>query len=85
MDLGELEEFTTTVGTEKFGNKGYAPFFFPILQRDLSIYFAIGIKAVAPAEVMTGIFINGLLDVLERGGNGFYMAIVEGLKSPRRA
>lgn len=85
VEAGELEELSTRVGAEKFGDRGYAPFFFPILQRGSSIYFAMGIKTAAPAEVMTGAFIDGLLDVLEWEGDGFYKAIVEGLKSLSQA
>ncbi len=81
VELGSLEDATSRIGAERFGDRGLAPFFFPITERDGRIYFAMGVKAVLDA--VTGGVIDQLIETLEWEGDAYYQRILGDLKGPR--
>jgi hypothetical protein len=78
VELGSLEDVTSRIGAEKFGDRGLAPFFFPIMERDGQIYFAIGVKTVLDA--VTGGVIDQLIETLEWEGDTYYKEILKSLQ-----
>jgi hypothetical protein len=78
VELGSLEDATSRIGAEKFGNRGLAPFFFPIMERDGQIYFAVGLKTVLDA--VTGGVIDQLIETLEGEGDTYYKEILKSLQ-----
>jgi hypothetical protein len=78
VELGSLEDVTSRIGAEKFGNRGLAPFFFPIMERDGQIYFAVGVKTVLDA--VTGGVIDQLIETLEWEGDTYYKEILKSLQ-----
>jgi hypothetical protein len=78
VELGSLEDVTSRIGAEKFGNRGLAPFFFPIMERDGQIYFAVGVKTVLDA--VTGGVIDQLIETLEWEGDIYYKEILKSLQ-----
>lgn len=76
MPLEELEDITSRLGAELFGERGLAPFFFPITERDGVYYFAVGLKALVDLAALTGGLIDDLFDLLEQEGDSFYAALV---------
>lgn len=79
MELGLLEDATSRIGAEKFGDRGLAPFFFPITERDGQIYFAVGVKTVL--DVVTGGVIDHLIETLEWEGDTYYKEILKSLQA----
>ena len=77
VELGALEDVTSRIGAEAFGDRGIAPFFFPIMEREGQVYFALGIKAVL--DVVTGGVIDQLIETLEWEGDAYYEKILEKL------
>jgi len=77
VDLQDLEDVTSRIGAEAFGDRGIAPFFFPIMEREGRIYFAMGIKAAL--DVVTGGAIEQLIETLEWEGDAYYEKIMERL------
>jgi len=77
VELDSLEDVTSKIGAEKFGDRGIAPFFFPIAKRGGQIYFAMGIKTVL--DVVSGGVIDQLIETLEWEGDTYYQKITEGL------
>ena len=77
VELGALEDVTSRIGAEAFGDRGIAPFFFPIMEREGQVYFALGIKAVL--DVVTGGVIDQLIETLEWEGDRYYEKILEKL------
>jgi hypothetical protein len=78
VELGSLEDATSRIGAEKFGDRGLAPFFFPIMERDGQIYFAVGVKTVLDA--VTGGVIDQLIETLEWEGDTYYKEILKSLQ-----
>ena len=78
VELGLLEDATSRIGAEKFGDRGLAPFFFPIMERDGQIYFAVGVKTVLDA--VTGGVIDQLIETLEWEGDAYYKEILKSLQ-----
>jgi hypothetical protein len=78
VELGSLEDATSRIGAEKFGDRGLAPFFFPIMERDGQIYFAVGLKTVLDA--VTGGVIDQLIETLEWEGDTYYKEILKSLQ-----
>jgi hypothetical protein len=78
VELGSLEDVTSRIGAEKFGDRGLAPFFFPIMERDGQIYFAVGVKTVLDA--VTGGVIDQLIETLEWEGDTYYKEILKSLQ-----
>jgi hypothetical protein len=78
VELGSLEDATSRIGAEKFGDRGLAPFFFPIMERDGQIYFAVGLKTVLDA--VTGGVIDQLIETLEWEGDAYYKEILKSLQ-----
>ncbi|AEA12587.1 hypothetical protein TUZN_1107 [Thermoproteus uzoniensis 768-20] len=76
VPLEELEDATSRLGAELFGERGLAPFFFPVMERDGAYYFAMGLKTLVDAAVLTGGLIDDLLDLLEQEGDSFYATLV---------
>jgi hypothetical protein len=79
VELGSLEDVTSRIGAEKFGDRGLAPFFFPIMERDGQIYFAMGVKTVLDA--VTGGVIDQLIETLEWEGDTYYKEILKSLQA----
>jgi len=79
VELGSLEDVTSRIGAEKFGERGLAPFFFPIMERDGQIYFAVGVKTVLDA--VTGGVIDQLIETLEWEGDAYYKEILKSLQA----
>jgi hypothetical protein len=79
VELGSLEDATSRIGAEKFGDRGLAPFFFPIMERDGQIYFAVGVKTVLDA--VTGGVIDQLIETLEWEGDTYYKEILKSLQA----
>jgi len=79
VELGSLEDVTSRIGAEKFGDRGLAPFFFPIMERDDQIYFAVGVKTVLDA--VTGGVIDQLIETLEWEGDTYYKEILKSLQA----
>jgi hypothetical protein len=79
VELGSLEDATSRIGAEKFGDRGIAPFFFPIMERDGQIYFAVGVKTVLDA--VTGGVIDQLIETLEWEGDTYYKEILISLQA----
>jgi hypothetical protein len=79
VELGLLEDATSRIGAEKFGDRGLAPFFFPIMERDGQIYFAVGVKTVLDA--VTGGLIDQLIETLEWDGDTYYKEILKSLQA----
>jgi hypothetical protein len=79
VELGSLEDATSRIGAEKFGGRGLAPFFFPIMERDGQIYFAVGVKTVLDA--VTGGVIDQLIETLEWEGDTYYKEILKSLQA----
>ncbi len=80
LDVEKVEEVTQRIGYERFGERGVAPFMFPLMEMDDGLYVAMGLKTALPIGLLTGGKIDELLDFMEVYGDELYNAILEGLK-----
>lgn len=80
LDADKVEGVTQRIGFEKFGDRGLAPFMFPLMEMDDGLYVAMGLKTALPIGLLTGGKIDELLDFMEVYGDELYNAIVEGLR-----
>ena len=80
VQLTDLEDVTTRIGLERFGDLGFAPFMFPLAVTDDGVFVAMGIKTVVGHVLVTGGLLNEYIEKLYMDGDAYYSAIVEGLK-----
>lgn len=80
--LSGLEDLTTRIGYELYGDRALAPFIFPlgINENVGKALVAVGIKSVVPEELFDEDFLNWLIEDLELNHGVYVEGILNALK-----
>lgn len=78
--LSELEDLTTRIGYELYGDRALAPFIFPLGINESKALVAVGIKSVVPEELFDEDFLDWLIEDLELNHGVYVEGILNALK-----
>jgi hypothetical protein len=78
----DLEDLTTKVGYELYGNKSKAPFLFPLKlnEEEGRALVIVGIKSAIPKELFNEGFLDGLIEDLEFNSEAYLSQLLSALR-----
>jgi hypothetical protein len=78
----DLEDLTTKVGYELYGDKSKAPFLFPLKlnEEEGRALVIVGIKSAVPGELFNESFLEGLIEDLEFNSDAYLNQLISALR-----